>query len=599
MADQSLNLPASPTPTPGLPQSPQPFVFDKFETLNTKALRPAIKDEEMAWCDGFFPIGPSTLRALPGCGPGFYTPGGGRTIPFFGFGNIGANPLAIVLLSDGSVIQVNTSSGVSTVIAAPGTILNPASRMGLSQWGSQYIIFVAPQDNGFFVWDGMVLYQAGSLAPSIEITATGSGYTTATVAFTGGSGSGATGTVQLDGGEVIGITITNAGTGYLAGETVTVVISGDGSAATATVDLMPFGVRGTAVEVFESRVWITDGSRILFSAPDFVWNFNSADGAGVGTSTDSFLRVNYTNVKQTNGFLYTIADSSINYIANPSTSGIPAVTTFSNLNVDPQIGTPWKDSVQLFSRNIIFANSFGVHIIYGGAVSKISEPLDGIYNTVPGFNGFNPSSAIAGIFGIQCYMLLLPVVDSYTSTIVNKLLMFNGKKWWTSQQNRDLTFVASQEIDSVLTAWGTDGTSMFRLFADNTMEFQKVAQSKLWAGPGYNFVKTGLRLWGMLDHSNTSGGDIRVFIDNETPTSSSPYTVSPGDITWVNDANDPVIWLNNSAQTVVWFVAGLVVFGPLAVAQKGTLLGLTIVTDASDTTLLSFMLLGQNFTLRT
>ena len=37
----------------------------------------------------------------------------------------------------------------------------------------------------------------------------------------------------------------------------------------------------------------------------------------------------------------------------------------------------------VFGRNIVFANSFGAHISYGAAVTKISEELDGVYNTVP------------------------------------------------------------------------------------------------------------------------------------------------------------------------------------------------------------------------
>lgn len=72
---------------------------------------------------------------------------------------------------------------------------------------------------------------------STTITAGGTGYTAATVAFTAAPAGGvtATGTVTVDAGVVTGIVITNPGAGYLAAPTPT--ISGDGTGATATSTL--------------------------------------------------------------------------------------------------------------------------------------------------------------------------------------------------------------------------------------------------------------------------------------------------------------------------------------------------------------------------
>ena len=66
----------------------------------------------------------------------------------------------------------------------------------------------------------------------LAITAGGSGYTTATLSFSGGNGTGAAGKVQLRGGVVVGILLTAGGTGYTSAPTVTVV--GDGASATVT-----------------------------------------------------------------------------------------------------------------------------------------------------------------------------------------------------------------------------------------------------------------------------------------------------------------------------------------------------------------------------
>lgn len=66
----------------------------------------------------------------------------------------------------------------------------------------------------------------------LAITAGGSGYTTATLSFSGGNGTGAAGKVQLRGGVVVGILLTAGGTGYTSAPTVAVV--GDGASATVT-----------------------------------------------------------------------------------------------------------------------------------------------------------------------------------------------------------------------------------------------------------------------------------------------------------------------------------------------------------------------------
>ena len=87
-------------------------------------------------------------------------------------------------------------------------------------------------------------------------------------------------------------------------------------------------------------------------------------------------------------------------------------------------------------------------------------------------------------------MLLLPVFDQFMGTVVNKLLMYDGKRLFTSQQDRNMTYIATQEINSVLRAWGTDGTNFFELFQMPSTAFTKVIQSKLWATPGYYVTKT-------------------------------------------------------------------------------------------------------------
>src|SRR5215475_559147 len=131
---------------------PEPLMFEGFEGIDTQTTRPGIDDKKMSWCDGWMPLGPRNLRTLPDIGTRLYAPGGGLSIVFFRFANIGTAPIAVVFLSDGSIKQVNTLTAVVTNIAPAATITAPSiTTVGMTQWGNQYVIIVSTQVNGYFI----------------------------------------------------------------------------------------------------------------------------------------------------------------------------------------------------------------------------------------------------------------------------------------------------------------------------------------------------------------------------------------------------------------------------------------------------------------
>src|SRR5271166_3687342 len=411
---------------------------------------------------------------------------------------------------------------------------------------------------------------------SITVDSGGSGYTSVPVVSIIGAGQNAAAVAAVTAGGVASITVTNPGSGY----TVALIdINGGNNAANGTALIMPFGLSGTALETYVNRVWLTNGAaaatfppknRTIFSDAESVVNFDPSLGGGAFKSNDSFLRVGYHALRQTNGFLYLIGDSSLNSISGvqSSSSGTPpmTVTTFNNQNADPQIGSPWPSSPQQFKRNIMLANTLGIHISYGGAVEKLSDALDGFYASSPQIfaEGANFSSAVAQIFGRYVYMLLLPVVDLITSQTVNKLLMTDGKRWWTSQQDVPLIYIAGQELNSVLTAYGTDGRSIWPLFSQPSAAFTKTVQSKLWATPGYFTTKTALAALGMVKWYAVDQ-PLTFSADNETPSSATISIPPPPQ-------------------------PGLQVFGPVPIGQAGRLTGITLQTTASNAAILSLML---------
>lgn len=542
----------------------------------------------------------------------------------FSGGGAGTTALATPAIEQGAVTGIQITNGGSGFQNIPGLVIDPPPAGGhqafahVTEITGGVITGIAMDAFGFGYTTPPNVTTAGgdplpgSLTPimvgvlvngsinTATVTDPGSQYFEAPQVLIFGDGEGAEATATVANGQVTGVSFTAGGSGYTK---ATIVLAGGNNGASGFITIMPFGVSGTAVETYGSRVWISNGAavaqfpppgRVIFSAAGTPVDFG--DGGGAFLSNDSFLKVGYYALRQSNGFLYLIGDSSLNYVSGVTTSGTPAITTFNNQNVDPQLGSPWPNSVQVFSRNIVFANHLGIFVSYGGAVTKVSAPLDGFYTSVPETLGvIQPSGAVAEIFGIQVYMLLLPVIDQYTGQQVNKLLMWDGKLWWTSQQDVALTFVTTREFDSRLTAWGTDGNGIYPLFTTPSSAFQKVVRSKLWSNPSYINRKTIMQVHGIVYQDSTDTEAVTLFVDNESQSGSpnNGLTLGVGGLIWTNNLGNPIVW------NLSWSSPGLSVFGPQAIGQVGRTVGLTLATYDPNLTIVSITLLGQQRESRT
>lgn len=663
------------------PSSVEPLICEGFAGINTATSRAGVDDKQMWWCDGFMPLAPRRLRTLPDVDTALWTRPGSAAVVFFKWVNIGTASVMIVFLADGSIYQVAEISGAQTLIAAAGTILDPViGKVGVTQWSSEWIIIVADQTDGYWLWDGNLFYEAGTIAPNIVLLNVGSGYTSApTVTPYGGSGSGVTITAIESGGIVTGFSLISPGSGYLANEVVGLAFSGGGNSnqtailtafvidgtlstisitnagagyknkqavaaivggggtgasatitvagshtisqvslvtfgsgyvttptvivtdptnliAQATIGMMPFGIQGTDAETYSGHVWVINGALLQWSAPGSVQDFSTSAGGGNATSADGFLRVGYTKLQQANGFLYLIADSSINYISGVQTSGDPPTTSFSNQNADPEVGSPFPASVLTLDRSILFANSYGVHALSGSAVNKISEPLDGFWDSIPNFDGLQLSAAKATVFDKKVWMVLSRFTDVATKETVNKLLMFTNGRWWASGQGVDLIYVAGREFQSQLSAWGTDGTSIYPLFQTASQDFTKRVQTKLWDAPGgYQFGKAATRLWSLFNfNASSSVATVHFDIENEVTDNVNTYNfTSPSPTISVINASSitiPTINASSTTITVQSIQSGYFVTDAAAIGQQGVCLGFTTYTDEGDIELISAMI---------
>lgn len=588
----------------GFPEGAKTFDLIDFAGLNTKAKRSAIEDQELSWVENFLPIGNGNLRTMYGKGSNAYTATGGKTIVYYFFYNISSTPYAVIFLSDGTAIQMNTLTNATTTISAvASTFYNGGTLPGCGQWGSQYLLIVGTvSTNSYWVWDGALLYTTGTIAPSSTFTITnvGSGYTPGTYALgiAGGGGAGATGTYTISAaGVLVSIAITAPGTGFTSVPTLSFP-SGGGASAAATAVIMPTGVSGTSIETYQSRAWITLNNSYTFSAPSSFVNFATTSGGGSTPSTDAFLKYAFTNIKQSNGFLYIVGDSSINVISNVQTTGSPATTTLNNQNADPQVGTSWRDTLVPFGRALVFANTSGVYAMFGGAAEKVSEKLDGIFSTstIPLTGASIPSASIATVFGIKIYLLLIPTAVDYLGVTRPYMCCWDGKKWFIASQEVNLTFIASQEINSVLTTWGTDGTNLFKLFDTASATLNKIVQSKLWDGGSYLIVKQGIRLYAQITDNTSNNASVTINVDNEL--SSSAFTLSnSNNIVFYNSlgVGNTIQFQNGASQNINFTTQGLAITGADAQSVYGKLLGLTGTTLNPDLTIISSTLLYKDY----
>lgn len=339
----------------------------------------------------------------------------------------------------------------------------------------------------------------------ITVTHAGSGYTSPVIAFSSGAASA---TANIGAGSIVAVLIDNIGGGYTDAPAV-IVQPGLNGAASATLQLMPFGISGDSLETYQSQVWVqhpyqsglvpTGGVR-QSSAPGSIADFATSSGGLSESNTDRFLRSRYTAIRQANGFLYPFGDSSVGVISNVQVQGNPPTKTLTSQNTDPQTGTSWRDTMQDFSRTIVFANPFGVFGLFGGAVTKISGPMDRIFQdaalpTSPDplavGQPITPTAAVANLYNRKVYLLLMCISDPFTGGTRNAMVCWNEKDWSIVSQSATLIYIGTQEIASDLAAWGTDGRALYPLMAAPSGSLLKTLATKLYGAAQPYITKLG------------------------------------------------------------------------------------------------------------
>lgn len=317
---------------------------------------------------------------------------------------------------------------------------------------------------------------------------------------TGGHGSGLqVGNIYPFGTSVMGLVaaiVAATGSGYLNNDALTisggtftqaaqVTYKTGGSSGGAILNAnLALSISGTAIASYSGHVWIVTNSRtVVFSAPASFDDFLTADGAGSFILTDEQMKSQITALRTANDYLYIAGVTSVFIVSGVNTTtqvGASPVTTFSLNNLTTSFGTTFPDSMLPHYRSMLYGSKYGWYMLTGVTPQKISNPLDGLLNNTNLGQGSNVTAGQCIVFGQLCECWLVSYTDPATNITQAVILIYFNGKWFLSVQNSSLKMIVGSVYNNTPTLYGTDGSSIYRLFSDSTTQRTFNFSTKMW-----------------------------------------------------------------------------------------------------------------------
>jgi hypothetical protein len=464
----------------------------------------------------------------------------------------------------------NDSNGVQATAIASLTSTTSASTISsivITNAGSGYsappsVTIAGGGGTGGAAVASLISFIPGTVGVTVE--AGGTGYTSApAVAFSGGGGANAAATAIVLGGQVTNVVMTNLGTGYTSAPTVT-FSGGGGSGAIAIAQTNTNPVSGVAS--FSGRVWVSQGRTVYYSAANQYNDFITVS-AGAVALTDSTLHGNIYALLSANNFLYIFGDDSINVFSDVQVQTTGS-TIFTNTNVSASVGTRRTLSIFPYFRSVMFLNDYGVYALVGSTTTKLSPQLDGIF---PLIDFTQPVSANQVLLnGSLCAAFNFYYNDPLSTERPIQAVFFD-KKWFITSQGT-IKYITGVPLGGVPTLYGTDGTSLYKLYGGGTSNVNSTVKTALWQLGDPIRTKQATKF--AVEATTTSVTTITATVDSEIG-SSPTYNVASNVVLWVNNSQQVVNWLNNVLNVVTWASPGYSLYRSDA-AQWGKYIGLTI-----------------------
>jgi hypothetical protein len=469
---------------------PDIITLQQWAGINQQVPRGSIDDQELFWQENLYSIGPGSLRSCWGPSAAIYTvPAGGATILRMFFGYYGKNTpqfsapppgrMGWMMLSDGNVDEVDLDTFEVTRLGQIWQPVTPNYWGSIKVWRPQWIgatvgqqggiVIGSPQ--GLYAWDGTTLSSPGDPSPE-----------------------------------------------WLSNEVPGV----------DPISPMPQGLPGIyCMEVYNERLWVAGKNVISFSGPSNGANFSTALGGGSFGYYGDSLTYAYMDLAANAGYMYVFGDSSTDIISNLQfTAGVvgppptATVTNFTYSNLDPMVGHGFPRPVGRWGRYFVMCNGDprngmetdpqsgrgGIYEMTGGDAQLISQKVTNIYTTLDA-STFMPTFCEMTMFGFRILLLNGLFTDPWKRKRP-MLLAWNGAQWCVMSQHYNLTHIGAYEDNSVIIPYGTDGTSLYRLFNQPDAALVKRFSTKRLrgTGPAMLTIKNWKRLF--LEFTDIFGGGV-------------------------------------------------------------------------------------------
>jgi hypothetical protein len=353
------------------------------------------------------------------------------------------------------------------------------------------------------------------------------------------------------------------------------ITGGGGSNATAKAVINTNDNVGVAS--FSGRVWVAYGRTVAYSAAGSYNDFTSISAGNI-LLTDSTLHGNIQQILSANNFLYVFGDDSINVFSDVrvTTAGL---TLFTNTNVSASVGTKRKDAIFPYFRSVLFLNDYGVYALVGSTTSKISDALDGVFQTIDFTYPITAGQVLVN--NILCAAFNFK--QSYYGGSRFVQAVFFEKKWFFTSQGNTLNYVTSVPVSGLITLYGTDSNALYKLYGNSTANTASTIQTALMAMGDPIRDKQALKIG--VEATMPIGATIYATVDSEV--GSSPTYTLVNYATWYNASGTTLTWTNNSSATIPWIFSGYTLFKTDA-EQWGKYLGQTMTSNTPGFTVNGF-----------
>jgi hypothetical protein len=164
--------------------------------------------------------------------------------------------------------------------------------------------------------------------------------------------------------------------------------------------------------------------------------------------------------------------------------------------------------------------------------------------------------------------------------------VFFDRKWFMTYQG-EIVVIAPAPVGGQLNMYGTDGTSLVKLYSSSTQSIATQIKTALWALNDPIRDKQALKFGVEATVPDTEAGVLTVTVDNENR-SSAGISLS-NTVNWQNNSGEIIPWLNNSGTAIGWASVGYQLYKYDA-QQYGKYLGLTVTSNTPNFVINGFQL---------